>query len=287
VFLWGFTGIIGALFSENFPTTSVVWYRTFIAAISLLFLLRFSRNIWSIEKKNLFKLLGIGLIVAMHWICFFEAIKVSNVSVTLACFSITSLFTALLEPIFFKRKVIGYEIMLGLVAIAGLYTIFNFESKYYLGIILSVAAAFGASLFTVLNGKLVKTIPSKTISFYELAGGFIWLSVYLLFTGGMTAEALSGTFSDYFYLIILGVVCTAYAFVECIELMKELSPFTVSITVNLEPVYSILLALAIFGEKEKMTPGFYFGALVLLLTVFANVFIKTRQKKRIPPSILG
>jgi drug/metabolite transporter (DMT)-like permease len=278
VFIWGFTGILGKLISLD--AYLLVWYRMAIATLGIYAFLAFKGIEIKIGKEKIAKQLFVGLIVALHWITFFEAIKVSNVSVTLACFAATSLFTALMEPIFFKRKLIFYEIILGVITVFGIYLIFRFEGDFFLGIVLSLFSASLASLFTVFNGIMVKETRARVISFYEMSGGFIGISLYMLLAGEAHLWLSLPALSDMIYLLILGLVCTAFAFVASVDIMKVLSPFTVSISVNLEPVYSIGLAILIFGDSEKMKPGFYAGASIVLLTVLANAYLKNRYKTK-------
>ena len=219
-----------------------------------------------------------GVIVALHWVFFFEALKVSTVSVTLATLASATLFTSILEPIFFRKKIVAYEIIFGLVVIAGLLLIFSFETKYKLGIIYSLFSAFLASLFTTINGIFIadKGSPIK-ITLYEMLGSVVIISLYLMGSGNFTFDTLSlfnegiDTFwLDLIYLLILGVICTAVAFVVSVDVMKKLTPFTVSISINMEPIYAIILALLFFGESEKMSWGFYLGAAMVMTTIFGN-----------------
>lgn len=230
-------------------------------------------------KKGMVQTLFTGFIIAAHWILFFEAIKQSNVSVTLSALATASLFTALLEPIFFKRKLYPYELLLGLLVLLGLYFIFQFETDNSFGILLGIGSAFLASLFTVINGRLIKKYNSTRISFYELAGGTIAISLYFLVFKNGTLPNFDISSSDWFYLLLLAIICTAFAFVASVKVMEELTPFTVSLTVNLEPVYGIILAILFFGEEEKMSFGFYAGTLVILASLFLNVLFKKRLNK--------
>lgn len=282
VFIWGFTGVLGALIS--IPSDSLVWYRMLIASAGIAAFLLWKKTPFKAARSELMKYLFTGLLVAIHWIFFFESIKISTVSVALVCFASTSLFAAFLEPFFFRRKIIGHEILFGLIAVIGLYMIFEFEAKYKMGILFSLFSAFVGALFTVFNGKFISennTVPNTgagIITLYEMIGGFIGLSIYLLVSDPYFLQTDVPTFSDWFYLLLLSLVCTAYAFVESVDLLKYISPYTMTITVNLEPVYAIILALIIFGEKEKMTNGFYAGAAVVLVTVLGNALIKGRGK---------
>jgi drug/metabolite transporter (DMT)-like permease len=279
VFIWGFTGILGALIS--IPSDSLVWFRMIIALASMFAYLLFSKKAIKIEIALLIKFLLVGLCIALHWIFFFEAIKVSNVSVTLACISSATLFTALLEPLFFKRKIIPYEIILGIMVLLGLYTIFSFETSYRLGIAYTLFSAFMASLFTVINGKFAKVHNAGVIGFYEMIGGAVGISIYFLLTGKLNAGIFHVPSIDWMWLILLGTVCTAFAFIASISIMKEITPYTVTMTTNLEPVYGILLALLLFPLDEKMSSGFYLGTLTILGSIFIDGFLKNRQKKKL------
>lgn len=221
----------------------------------------------------------VGIVIAVHWVTFFEAIKQSNVSVALVCFSSSTLFTALLEPLFFKRRIKAYELIFGVLIIVGLYFIFSFEFKYLAGMILSVVSAFLASLFTVCNGILIKETRAKLISFYELLGAFIVVSIYLLIANGGDLTRFSVPTVDLKWLIILGTVCTAFAFIMSVEVMKKISPYTVTISINLEPIYSIVLALLIWPETETMSFGFYMGTIIVLATIFLNAVFKKKRSK--------
>ncbi len=278
VFLWGFTGILGKLIQTD--STTIVISRTFIAFIIIYLYLALKGKIKKIERKNLVSYLGIGGIIAIHWVTFFESIKVSNVSVALICLASSSFFVAILEPIIYRKKIKTYELLLGLTVIAGLSMIFNFESQYSLGIILSLCSAFFAALFTVLNAKFVQNDDAAHITLYEMLGAFLFTLIYY----GLQDQPIDGIMSlsnmDWLYIIILGTICTAFAFLMGVYVMKELSPYTISISINMEPIYSILLALLFFHEDEKMSFGFYMGGLVILLTIFMNAYLKSKERKR-------
>jgi drug/metabolite transporter (DMT)-like permease len=278
VFIWGFTAILGELITLD--ALPLVWYRMLLAVgfIALYFL--WKKKSFKVSPKLFGVLLFLGLIIALHWLTFFKAIKVSNVSVTLACLSTGAFFAAFLEPIFYKRRVIWYEILFGLMVVGGLYMIFNFEGDYVYGIVLALISAFLSALFSVFNGKLASKYDPGIISIYELGGGVLCFSVYLLFTDGFSSSFFDVSGSDWLYLFVLSSICTAYAFIASVKVMKFISPYTVMLTINLEPIYGILLALMIFGEKEKMSSGFYFGALIILSTVVLNGLVKYYQKRK-------
>jgi drug/metabolite transporter (DMT)-like permease len=232
-----------------------------------------------LPKKVILKFLVAGLVIALHWFTFFRAIKVSNVSITLACLSTGAFFASLIEPIFFKKKIIWYEIFFGLLVVVGLSIIFNVEGQYSEGIILALISAFLSASFAVINSKFVENYEPKVISFYELLGGVLFFSLFLLGSSSFNADFFQITLNDFMYLLILSSVCTAYAFIASTSVMKFLSPYTVMLTINLEPIYGILLAVLIFKEKEQMSSTFYLGAFIILITVILNAVIKAKYKK--------
>jgi drug/metabolite transporter (DMT)-like permease len=277
VFIWGFTAILGALISLD--ALPLVWWRMSLAVVFILIYIKIKKIDLKIPKKTLLAFLFAGLIIALHWLTFFKAIKVSNVSVTLACLSTGAFFTSILEPLLFGKKVVWYEVLFGLVVIAGLYIIFNVEVDYVFGIVLALTSAFLSALFTVINAKYTKIYMPSVISFYELSGGVAFLSIYLLFIDGFTIDFFSLSIEDLGWLILLASVCTAYAFIASVKVMKYLSPYTVMLTINLEPIYGIILALLIFKDSEHMNPMFYVGAGIILLTVILNGIIKKTKKQ--------
>ena len=278
VFIWGFTAILGALISlEALP---LVWYRMLFAVIFILIYIGFKKIPIKISTKTLLQFLVAGFIIAMHWFTFFKAIKVSNVSITLACLSTGAFFTSLLEPILYGKKIVWYEVFFGLIVVSGLLIIFNVEGNYIEGILLALSSAFLSALFAVINSKFVKEHDPTVISFYELSGGVLFLTLFLVISNSFNAEFFILTTTDFLYLLILSSVCTAYAFIASTAVMKFLSPYTVMLTINLEPIYGIILAVIIFKDKEKMSLEFYIGALIILSTVLLNAIIKSRMKVR-------
>jgi len=285
VFIWGFTAVLGALITiEALP---LVWYRMLMASGLILIYIKIKGFKLRLSKKTLAGFFIAGLVIALHWLCFFGAIKVGNVSITLAILSTGAFFASLLEPLFYKRKIIGYEVFFGLIVIAGLYVIFKVETEYVLGIVLALCAAFLGALFSVINGQFALKYKASVISFYELFFGMLCITVYLLFSGSFTTEFFKVSWNDWMYLFILASACTAYAFIASVHVMKWISPYTVMLTINMEPVYGIILALWILGDSENMSPQFYYGALIILITVIANGIIKNiqkRKKRRLPIS---
>ncbi len=276
VFIWGFTAVLGRLISlEALP---LVWFRMLFAVGFIAVYIWIKKIPIQVSPKTAVKFLFAGIIIALHWFTFFKAIKVSNISVTLACLATGAFFTSLLEPLFYRKKIVWYEVLFGLLVVVGLYIIFNVEGQFIEGIIIALISAFLSALFAVINSKFVKEHNPTLISFYELGGGLIFFSFLLLFTNSSTTTFFKLSSEDLIYLFILSSVCTAYAFIASTAIMKFLSPYTVMLTINLEPIYGIILAVLVYKEKETMSPNFYFGALIILLSVVLNSVIKSYQK---------
>jgi drug/metabolite transporter (DMT)-like permease len=277
VFIWGFTAVLGALITLD--ALPLVWFRMLFAVGFIAVYIYFKKLPLKVTKKALLQFLFSGLIIALHWFTFFHAIKISNISITLACLSTGALFASLLEPILYGKKIVWYEVFFGLLVVVGLYIIFNVEGNYFWGMITALTSAFLSALFAVINSKLVKSHDATVISFYELSGGVIFFTIFLLFTHSFSAGFFMLSATDFIYLMILSSVCTAYAFIASTSVMKFLSPYTVMLTINLEPIYGIILAVIVFKEKEKMSFEFYIGAVIILVTVLLNAIIKSRKKR--------
>lgn len=274
VFIWGFTGILGKEISLD--AFHLVWWRMAIALAAIGIFAMFAGSSLRSSRKEILQFLGVGLITAIHWICFFAAIKVSNVSTALAVISTTSFFMALVAPVITRSRFLPYELLLGIIVITGLLIIFKFESRFKLGIVLSLCAALAAAVFSSFNSNFVKKHSPIKIAFYEMLIGVIALPVFFAFTGKLNAQMFTFHDNDIFCLLVLGVVATAFAFIAGIEVMKTLSPFTCALTINLEPIYTIAFALLLYGEDEFMSPQFYLGAAIILSTLFADVWLKRR-----------
>lgn len=278
VFIWGFTAVLGALITID--AIPLVWYRMGIASVLILLWVKWKKFDLKFPRNVLLGFFIAGLVIALHWLTFFGAIKVGNVSVTLAILSTGAFFTSFLEPIFYKRKVIGYEVFFGLIVIAGLYVIFQVEGDYFWSIVLALCSAFLSALFSVINGKFATRYKASVISFYELSFGTLCITFYLLVSGQFSASFFQLQPTDWLYLAILASACTAYAFIASVYVMRWISPYTVMLTINLEPVYGIILALWILGYTENMSPQFYYGAAIILATVIANGIIKNKQRRK-------
>lgn len=279
VFIAGFTAILGELITIQ--AIPLVWYRMTIAGILMFFFLRYKRIKLSIPLNVKIRFFLAGVVIALHWITFFAAIKTSNISITLAMFSTGAFFASLIEPLFYRRRIISYEIVFGLLIVIGVSMIVQIEGEYFYGIILGILSAFLSSLFAVMNGKFVQNYNALTISFYEFISGILFISIFLLFDNenGFSSSFFNITFSDFIYLLILASVCTAYAFIASVYVMKHITPFSVVLTYNLEPVYGMIMAFIIFPDKEKMPVVFYIGSSLIILTVLLNAIIKYTKNK--------
>ena len=257
VFIFGFTAILGSLISVD--SLSLVWYRMLIALILLLLIaLIFKKNI-KVSKQILIKLLFCGVLISLHWITFFQAIKVSNVSITLSVLSLGAFLTSFLEPFFYKRKIIPYEIFLGIFVVIGTSLIFKSQFYYVEGIFYALISVFLSVIFGLINGKLIENSSSLTITIYELLGGVLLITLILIFVGDFNTDFFKISSSDWFWLLLLGSVCTAYAFVVSVEVLRHLSPYSLMISINMEPVYGIILAIFILNENSKLSIEFYIG----------------------------
>ena len=279
VFIAGFTAILGELITIG--SIPLVWFRMIIAAALMLFYLKLRRTKIKVKIGAIIKFSLAGIIIALHWITFFEAIKQSNISITLAMFSTGAFFASLIEPIFYKRKIIWYEFLFGIFVIVGVWLIMQTEIQYLNGIILGISSALLSTLFNILNGKFVERYSATVISFYEFISGVVFISLFILLNeGGFGSDFFFIPSSDYIYLFILGSVCTAYAFIAVVYVMKYISPYTVVLTYNMEPIYGILLAVLLFPNKEKMSLEFYIGAVIIISVVILNGVLKNTKKPK-------
>ncbi len=275
VFLWGFTAILGKLIHANAQV--LVFYRMSFAALFLYIFIRFfKKESLKVSKKLLIQLAAIGGFMAFHWLCFFYSIKVSNVSIALSCLSLSTLFASILEPIIFKRKIDISEVVMGIVIVICMGLIFKTEFHYKEGIFYGILTALFGTIFSVFNGKIFGKTSSGNIIFYEIFSGFLILSVFYLITGQIF-QVNEISYRDLALIILLASVFTAFPMLESVNLMKYISPFTLILTVNLEPIYGIILAFFIFGESEQMSPIFYIASLIMILAIVANGVIKARK----------
>lgn len=279
--MWGFTGILGKLI--HLPTLQLVWYRILIAGLAMVIglkLLGFPMRIPN--KKRRLQVLGVGILVATHWLTFYESIQLSTASLGILCLSTATLHVTWLEPIIFKKQFSWMEFSFGLLVIGGIYFVSSdFDPKQYFALGLGLFSALCAAMFSVFNAKIAEDTPAPAITFHEMIMGFVVITIALAFRGELTAKDLSMTWSDFWWLLFLGIVCTSFAFIATIEVMKRLGAFTVSLSINLEPVYTILLAIPILHEDEILNGNFYAGSAMIILVVVANgVYKGIVSKKR-------
>jgi len=278
VFIWGFTAILGAMIT--IAADVIVWYRMLLASLFLALFIFFRRKSFCIPWQSMLQLAFVGLLIALHWIFFFHAIHISNVSITLSVFSLGAFLASLLEPLFYSRKVLWYEVFFGLIIVAALSIIMRVELAYFEGMLFALVSILLGVLFTLFNGKLIQKHDSAVITFYEFIAGLLFISGYFVYQNKFTATFFEVSDRNWVLLFILSSVCTAYAFTASVRVMKQLSPYTVMLTTNLEPVYGIVLAYFIIGGKEKMSPSFYAGAVVIILIVILNGILKHRRNLR-------
>jgi drug/metabolite transporter (DMT)-like permease len=279
VFIAGFTAILGELITIG--SLELVWYRMAIAGILMLLYIKIVKINIKIPRKALWQFSVAGVIIALHWITFFEAINQANVSIALAMFSSGAFFASFIEPLFFKRRILAYEILFGIVVILGVFLITTSEMGYINGIILGLSSALFSTVFAVINGRFIKRYNATVISFYEFISGVVFLTIFILATGNtFNSEFFTLSNSDWIYIFILASVCTTYAFISTVKVMRYISPFTVILSYNLEPIYGIALALVLFPETEKMSPQFYVGAILVLGTVLFDAIFKNYKKRK-------
>lgn len=282
VLVWGFTAVLGLLIS--IPSVEIVFYRTLIAFVALAAILWYRKVPFCLPGRVVVKILGTGALIALHWILFFGAARVSTASVTLAGMATCSLWTSFIGPLMTRRKVQTYEVLLGVIVIIGLYVIFRFEFTHALGLSMAVFSALIAAIFTVLNAQFGKSYDAYQVTFYEMLGACASIAIFFPFyqqwisPDGMLY--LSPSAMDWLWLMVLALACTVYAYTMSVELMKYVTPFAMNLTNNLEPVYGIVLAVLVFGEQEQMTPQFYLGTAIILASVFAYPMIRRYRKVR-------
>jgi drug/metabolite transporter (DMT)-like permease len=279
VFLAGFTAILGVLIKLN--EGLLVWYRLLITVVTLFILLYLKKQVQKIVLKDMLKIFGVGAIVAVHWVAFYGSVKYANVSVALVCFSAAGFFTSLLEPLILKKRLVFIEVVLGLLAIAGIYIIFDFHPQYKLGIAFGIISAVGIALFPIFNKQFVKRFTPQTVTLYELGGGLIALTLLVPFyLMQFPAAYFLPTNTDWLWLLVLAWFCTVLSFNLQLNALKKISAFTANLTYNLEPVYGIIMAFIFFKENQQLNYQFYIGVGLILLAVVLQMVRVYFQAKR-------
>jgi len=278
VLLWGFTAILGKLISLQ--ETPLVWYRILLTCLSLLFIPNIIAEVRKVNRRDFWQLCGIGCLVCLHWVCFYGSIKLSNVSVALSCLATTSFITAFIEPLLRRKKPKLYEMFLGVLIIPGIYLIFYFTGNYQDGIILGLLAAFLSATFTVFNKMVIDKHEPRSMTLIELGCGFAFLSIFMpVYIWAFPENLLLPTGRDWLYLLVLAVGCTTLPFVLALRALKQLSAFASTLTVNLEPIYGIIMAMFYFNEDKDLNLQFYIGTGIILLAVFVHPLLKKLFEK--------
>jgi drug/metabolite transporter (DMT)-like permease len=279
VFLWGFTGILGKLLPQE--AIIIVWYRVVIASLTLALFLRIKKTSFQLQKHQILPVVAVGTVVALHWITFYYAIQKSTASLGILCLSTTTLQVVWLEPLLLKTPFHGRKLVFSLLVVLGVAFIArDFKGQLLVALELGLFSALLAGVFSVSNAKLSQTIPSTLLSFYELATGGIIVSLVLL-VSNKPLQAFALSLTDGLWLLFLGIGCTSFAFVAAIYLVKLLGAYTVSLTINLEPVYTICLAAILLGEHQILSLEFYVGAAVIVAVLLLNAWWNREPKKRI------
>lgn len=279
ILMWGFTGILGKIISLD--PLPIVWYRVLISVISLGIILPLLKRSLKLTSLREFILLAfIGIVVALHWVTFYISIDLSTASLGILCLSTTTVHVAWLEPLIMKRRFSWIELGLGLIVIYGIYFVStDFNAKDYEALTYGLFSAFLAALFSVMNGKFAKTMAPSKITFYEMLIGCAFLTVLLMARGEFTSELFDLSTKDVLWLLFLGLLCTSFAFLVTVELIKRLGAFTVSLSVNMEPVYTIILAIFLLGEQKIVGTQFYIGSTIIVVVVLANAILKRFLRK--------
>ena len=279
ILLWGFTGIFGKAIEMN--AVMIVWYRMIISAVALIpFMVKHKQFILP-DKKRFASIIITGFVVCLHWLTFYASIKASNVSIALSCFASVSLFSALLEPLLYHKKINKQNIILALFVLVGIYIIFAFQQLYAMGIVLALISALLGALFTILNKIFVSNDEPAPVTFIELLSGFVFLSILLpLILPAFNVSFQIPSTIDWVWLLLLSVVCTSVAFTLSLEALKKVSAFTMNLSVNLEPLYSIVLAIILFKENELLNNGFYIGAVIVISSVFIHSLLQYRVRDK-------
>ncbi|MDR2969353.1 MAG: DMT family transporter [Tannerellaceae bacterium] len=278
ILLAGFTGLFGKLVTLN--EGLLVCYRMLFTALILFLILRVRGKIAGVSLSDAGKIAGTGCLLALHWVFFFGSIKQANISIGVICFSLVSFFTAWLEPLICRRRVSVRELLLSLISVCGILLIFRLDSHYRTGILLGVISSALAALFTIVNKKVGAGRSTTVMLQYEMAGGCLLLLCLMpLYLHFFPVETIFPAASDLLWLLALSFFCTIGLYLLQIEVLKTISAFTVNLSYNLEPVYSIILAMLLFGEAKELTSAFYSGLGLIILSVALQTFQSSQSSQ--------
>jgi drug/metabolite transporter (DMT)-like permease len=276
--MWGFTGILGKLI--HLDALLIVWHRLWIAALALAVYMYFTKKMIFPKGKTLFWTIVVGLVVALHWLTFYTAIQMSTASLGILCLSTTTLHVTWLEPLIMRKRFSKIEFAMGLLVIGGIYFVaYDFKGEELTALGFGLVSALCAGIFSVANGKLAQQTQTPGLSLTELTTGFVALSLFFISQGKLNLELFQMTVSDFYWLLFLGVLCTSFAFLATVNIVKQLGAFSVSLSINLEPIYTIILAIILLKEHKLLQTSFYWGAAMILMVVLANGIWKHQQRK--------
>lgn len=277
ILLAGFTGILGRLITLN--EGLLVWYRLFFTVIFLWAMYLLAAKSASTAKTSLLPLYAVGGLVALHWVFFYGSIKYANVSIGLVCFSAVSFFTAVFDPFITGRKNDIREWLLGLMVMAGIYMIFHFDPHYKTGIILGIVSSALAALFTIFNKMLLRNHTAMEVTRHQLTGGWLLLTLLLpAYLHYFPAQSIWPGWADTGWLLFLSLFCTVLAYNLSMSALRSISPFTVNLSYNLEPLYGILLAFLLYREDKELAAGFYYGMAIIVITVLIQSWRVWKKK---------
>lgn len=281
IFIWGFTAILGKWIDAD--AFVLVWFRVIIAFFSLLvFLIILRRNLIIQSGSNAWKTLGVGVLVALHWLTFYISIKESTASLAIICLATTTIHVSWIEPLVMKRKFLWSELVLGVLIIGGILLITgNTGEQNMIGIAFGLLSAILAASFSVFNARLIQDVTASKITLYEMFSASIVMSLFLIFNPSFALNNLLISSNDFYLLLFLGIICTSVAFLITVEITKFLGAFTVTLSINMEPIYTLGLAAWFLGEHQELSIWFYVGASIIVGAVFGNAILKYQQRKRL------
>lgn len=286
VFLAGFTAILGKLIGLN--EGILVWYRMLLTVLVLAAILFYRKQLVKLSLKETAAVAAVGCIIAIHWVSFYGSVKYGNVSIAVVCISASGFFTAFFDPLINRKSISVIDVVLGAIAIVGIYIIFDFHPQFKLGIIFGIVSAIGSSLFPIFNKRLLQKHDPETITLYEMGGGLLALTLIIpLYLQFFPAAYFLPTIHDWLWLLLLASVCTVLCFDLQLNSLKKLSPFTCNLAYNLEPVYGILLAFIFFRENKDLSNHFYLGVGLIILAVALQTLRVWYSSSRLFPRQAG
>ncbi len=285
VFLWGFTGVLGRAITLS--STMLVLWRLLITMVSLWILYMIQGKSRKIPIRSILVISLVGAVQALHWVCFYASIKLSNVTIALTCLSTTALIAAFAEPLVVKKKFDFFEIVLGLFTIAGILIIYNTHLVFSNGIIVGLLSALLTVIVSVTNKKIIDQYNPEHITLYQLTGGFLGFTILLPLFGWLFPEKWSvPTTMDWVWLVVLSWACTILTFFLYIRSLKKISAFTMNLTLTLEPIYGIILAFFIYKENRLLSDWFYAGFALIILAVVLHTWRLVVVSRKKPSNIL-